>query len=292
MHNTCIKHGRNIKTRYNGSTSILLLRKDWHSIRLDRMQSSFKKHFQLIVFQKLLDWKLVMSYTRKYMRHLVLLQRSTWNMTGWKNWVQKLLNDQKDKLFNNLKVSSQTNQIQTQIMMIERWHPLFAVTQVTHEVQDKHVHLMTARASTLKIKQNMIERWHPLFAVTQVKRKEPPKHVPLVKARTSSLETKKIMIERGHPLFAVTQVTRKVTSNQCWTRWSLTNTWIATSFCETSWELSCSWIGQEDREPPSPTCSSTRSTTKQSLEPVQFDDKENDSGRGQRRAVWTVWDGP
>ena len=52
-------------------------------------------------------------------------------------------------MFNNLKVPNQTNQIQTQIM-IERRHPLFAVTQVTRKVQDKHVHLMTARASTLK----------------------------------------------------------------------------------------------------------------------------------------------
>ena len=42
--------------------------------------------------------------------------------------------------------------------MIDRRHPLFAVTQVTRKVQDKHVHLMTAKASTLKIKQNMIER--------------------------------------------------------------------------------------------------------------------------------------
>ena len=31
------------------------------------------------------------------------------NMTGWKNWVQKLLNDQRDKLFNNPKVPHQTN---------------------------------------------------------------------------------------------------------------------------------------------------------------------------------------
>ena len=38
-------------TRYLGSTSILRFGRDWKSIRLDRMQSSFKKHFQLIVFQ-------------------------------------------------------------------------------------------------------------------------------------------------------------------------------------------------------------------------------------------------
>ena len=33
----------------------LAIRKGLHSIRLDRMQSSFKEHFQLIVFQKLSD---------------------------------------------------------------------------------------------------------------------------------------------------------------------------------------------------------------------------------------------
>ena len=60
-------------------------------------------------------------------------------------------------MFNNLKVPNQTNQIQTQIM-IERRHPLFNVTQVTRKVQENYVHLMTARASTLKIKQTMIER--------------------------------------------------------------------------------------------------------------------------------------
>ena len=54
MHNTCIKHGRNIRTRYIGSTSILLWRKDWSSIKHDRALSFFMKHSQLIVFRKLL----------------------------------------------------------------------------------------------------------------------------------------------------------------------------------------------------------------------------------------------
>ena len=48
MHNTCTMHGRDIKTQYIGSTSILLLRKDWNSISFDRVLSSFKKHFQLL----------------------------------------------------------------------------------------------------------------------------------------------------------------------------------------------------------------------------------------------------
>ena len=39
---------------------------DWlDSFKLDRMQSFFKKHFQLIVFRKLLEWKLEKSYTKK-----------------------------------------------------------------------------------------------------------------------------------------------------------------------------------------------------------------------------------
>ena len=48
----------------------------------------------------------------------------------------------------------------------------------------------------------------------------------------------------------------------------LQNTRIATFCCETSWELSCSWPREADREPPSSTSSSTRSTTKQCLQPI------------------------
>ena len=39
FHKTCIKHGTNIKIRCIGSTSTLLWRKDWSSIRLDRTLS-------------------------------------------------------------------------------------------------------------------------------------------------------------------------------------------------------------------------------------------------------------
>ena len=80
--NTCMKHGKDIKTQNIGSTSILLLRKDWNFIRLDRMQSSFKKHFQFVVFRKLLGWKLEKSCTKKYTCHLGLNQRFLWNTNG------------------------------------------------------------------------------------------------------------------------------------------------------------------------------------------------------------------
>ena len=109
LHSTCIKHGRSIRTRCIGSTLNLLKRMDWSSVRCDRTLSFFTKHSQLIVFRKLLGWKLEKSYTWKYMRHLGLLQRSPWNMIGWKNLVQKLLIDQREKLFKSPKVPHQTN---------------------------------------------------------------------------------------------------------------------------------------------------------------------------------------
>ena len=65
MHNTCIKHGRNIRTRYIGPTSTLLRRKDWSSIRHDRTPSFFTKRSQLIAFRKLLGWKLEKSCFRE-----------------------------------------------------------------------------------------------------------------------------------------------------------------------------------------------------------------------------------
>ena len=128
MHSTCIKHGRNIKTRCIGLTSILLWRKGWSSIRRDRTPSFFTKHSQRIVSRKLFGWKLEKSYTREYMRHLGLLQRFPWNMIRWRNWVQKLLDNQKEKLLDKQKVSNEPNQSQIQIT-IERWDPLFALNQ-------------------------------------------------------------------------------------------------------------------------------------------------------------------
>ena len=67
------------------------------------------------------------------------------------------------------KVLNQANQfqIQTQIM-VERGNPLFAVTKVTRKVPPKHVSLMTARTSMLKLKQIMMERGNPLVAVMHI----------------------------------------------------------------------------------------------------------------------------
>ena len=67
-------------------------------------------------------------------------------MIGRKKWVQKLLNDQRDKLCNNFKVPNRTNQFQTQIVIergnpllepIERENPLFELTQEPRKMKEK-----------------------------------------------------------------------------------------------------------------------------------------------------------
>ena len=79
MHNTCIKHGRNIRTRKIGSTSILLRRKDWSSIKRDQTPSSFKIHSQSIISEAIrMETGEVID--KKYMNHLDRLQRFPWNM--------------------------------------------------------------------------------------------------------------------------------------------------------------------------------------------------------------------
>ena len=67
LHNAWKKHQ---DAFFFGSILILQFGEDWHSIRLHQMQLSFKEYFQLIVFQKLLGWKLEKSYSRSYPCHL------------------------------------------------------------------------------------------------------------------------------------------------------------------------------------------------------------------------------
>ena len=104
---TCAVHGRNIKTQYFGLILILRFERGWHSVRLDRMQLSFKEHFQLIVSQKLWDWRLEKSYMKDHTCLLDHHQRSHWDAItigpeGKFNWVLQLINSQKVMLFDSL----------------------------------------------------------------------------------------------------------------------------------------------------------------------------------------------
>ena len=63
-------------------------------------------------------------------------QRSPWNTTGKENWVQNMLNDQKDKLCNNLEVSNRKNQFQTQVVT-DRGNPLSELTREPCKMEEK-----------------------------------------------------------------------------------------------------------------------------------------------------------
>ena len=85
----------------------LAIKRDWHSIKLDRMQSFFKEHFQLNVFQKLWDWRLEKFYMRNHTCLLDHHQRSHYDTItigpeGKFNWVLQLINSQKVRLFDSL----------------------------------------------------------------------------------------------------------------------------------------------------------------------------------------------
>ena len=159
-------------------------------------------------------------------------------MTGRKNWVQKLLNDQTEKICNNPKVLCHAIQIQTQIMT-ERGNPFFcrdtshaqrARRSCETELTGKpfvcrdvsHTQGVPQTRSShdntnfnVEDKTNHDKRKNQLIVVTQITHKMFPKHVLLMKARTSTLKMKQIMMERRNPWFSVTQVTSNVTRNQC-----------------------------------------------------------------------------
>ena len=73
----------------------------------------------------------------------------------------------------------------------------------------------------------MTERGKPLSGATQGPRQVEEKR-PVPKRSKHVLFMKKLlnMIERVHPLLAVTQVTSQATTNQCWTRWTLTSEYL------------------------------------------------------------------
>ena len=115
------------------------------------------------------------------------------------DWMKELGSEdarqpQKKKLCNNSKVPNQTNQLQTQIM-IERGNPLLEPTQRSRQVEEKRPVLGRSKhVLFMKKLSNMIERGNPLLKQKQ------PKHVHLMTARASTLKIKRHMKERGNPM--------------------------------------------------------------------------------------------
>ena len=90
-----------------------------------------------------------------------------------------------EKLFDNPKVPNQANQIQTPVVCRDTSHAQGASR--SQEIETRSFHEEAVKHDSTG---------DLLFAVTQVTRKVPPKHVPLMTARTSTLKMKQIMIER------------------------------------------------------------------------------------------------
>ena len=188
LHGTCTKHERNIQIRCIGSTSTLLWRKDWNSIRQDRTPSTFTKHSQLSVTRKLFGWKLEKSFSKTFLHHLGLLQRFLWNMSGRENWVRSCSTSRRRSCSTIKKGSHQANQIPAQIMKVRRM-PLFVVMQITrqvHFVLRKSTHVLFMKKLWITT-----ERGDPLFAEMQISSAQPLFalnkrliHVSLVNVRT------------------------------------------------------------------------------------------------------------
>ena len=104
MHNTCIKHGRNIRgTVYWVDIN---LAKDWCSIKHDRTLSFFMKHSQLLVFRKVVRMETGEVKNEKVYMSPRPPPKISLKHDWMKDLVSEVVNDQRDKLRNNLKVSN------------------------------------------------------------------------------------------------------------------------------------------------------------------------------------------
>ena len=125
------------------------------------MQSSFEEHFQLIVFQKLSDWKLEKSCMRKHTCHLDFRQRFLYVTIGQKNWVQKLLNSHEEK-FNTQNSSNQPNQFQNQSVIDQGnliTNTKCLLIKAKHPGQERSRRHLFTKNSVLQIDQgNLISR--------------------------------------------------------------------------------------------------------------------------------------
>ena len=163
MHNTCMKPGRNIRTRYIGSTSILLC--EVPSNTIERYNSS-RNTSSLLYSESCQDgnWRnhlreiiCVTSASSKDLLETWLVERigfrscsTLFNSSNVPNWTNQTNPDHDDRTGTPVvgsdprtapgkKKTSRSQEIEVLFMkkllnMIERWHPLSAVTQVTSQV--------------------------------------------------------------------------------------------------------------------------------------------------------------
>ena len=262
--NTCTKHGRNIRTRQLGG----------HQSCCEEGLKFYQTRSNAIILQETLVACCIPKVVRMetgevlYEKSINVTSASTKDLleTRLEKRIGLLLNDDTEKLFNNPEVSNRTNQFQTQVM-IERSNPLLEPS----------------------------ERGNPLLEPTQGSRPVEEKR-PVLRRSKNVLLMKKLldMIERCNPLLKQTRGSDRVKfqcgrRNNSWSngathckpwrikswannaergeRW-LPHSRVTTFRCEACWEFTRSRIDSENWEPPRWTRSSTRSTTKQSLQAV------------------------
>ena len=284
VHNKGTMHGRNIKTRYIGSTSILRFKK----------MLIYQTRSNVIILQgtlpayciQLLDWRLEKCYTKKLTCHLDHNERSHWNMTVKENWVRKLLNDQKGNLLDNQKekllhkqnFSNQPNQLLNQLvidqcdlitykmegirpvpkwsMLILFYEELCSSDRTVRLVEMEEFQTRSVRVSMLS--RLMKERGDLLLLSIRLKRKTGFEYVLLKKTICSTLTMKYFAKEWKNSLLVMTRVMNQFGER---TRHGLPNSRTTTFRCEIRAKYQRSTVDSENWEPPSSTCSSARSAT-------------------------------
>ena len=248
LHITCTKHGRNIKIRCIGSTSTLLRRKDW---------SSITRSNAIILYETLPAYcipKVVRMETGEVIYEKVYESPrpppKIWNMTGWKNWVQKLFDNQREK-----SKSSPSNQPNPNPDHDRTEKPV--VCPQRGASRSKEIETRSFREEAVK---------HDRTEKPVVCRDENHEHPTVVCSEQTTHPRFSREGQNGETRCLPWSKSRAINVKRGWHR--LQNTRIATFWCETIWQLSCSGTREEDREPPSPAISLTRFTTKQSLQPV------------------------
>ena len=250
------------------------------------------------------------SYTKKYTCHLGLHQRSPYVTTGNENWVQNMLNDQKDKLCNNLEVSNRTNQFQTQVVT-DRGNPLSELTREPCKMEEK-----TSRSQEIDVNSVHEE------TVSSERLGQPVVETSKIQTRSSD-DSKSLNVEMAHDRLGqpVVETNTENVPDGCETRSchesmrlnvedeTLREKPVVNHDDSSHEQTMLNEVNMDFRIPGLPHSVvkhaqstsvreliqkienhpnrrfSTRSTTKPSLQSVQSGIKTDDSGRGQHRLV-------
>ena len=250
IQNTCIKRGRDIRAQYHGSTSMFLWRIEVLSDSIECDHSS-RNTSSLLYSESCRNENWRKSYEQVYMS-----PRPPPKVSLKHDWKKELdsehAQEPERKLNYYLEVSNRTNQFQIQVVK-DRGNPLSELTREPCEIKKK------------KSSSKEIDTRSFMKKLSSDRSEQPVVETSKTKTRSSD-DWKSLNVELAHERSGQPFVNHDDLSHEQTMLIEVNMDFRIPSFtafwCEASWEFSCSWIGQEDREPPRSTCSSTRSTTK------------------------------